>query len=67
MAELNVPGIHLNTTSFNRVAVPLYEKLGFRLLATQRTHVWEPWLPGVEVHNLIYGQELAADGVSYQE
>lgn len=54
MAELRVPGIHLHTTSFNRAAVPLYEKMGFRLLAVQRTRVWEPWLPGVEVENRLY-------------
>ncbi len=58
MAELGVPGIHLHTTSFHRVAVPLYEKMGFRLLAAQRTRVWEPWLPGVEVENRLYGRSV---------
>lgn len=58
MTGLGVPGIHLNTTSLNAAAVHLYEKMGFELLARHRCRVWEPWLPGVEVENLVYGKRL---------
>jgi ribosomal protein S18 acetylase RimI-like enzyme len=59
MTGLGVPGIHLNTTSLNAAAVKMYEKMGFELLARKRTHLWEPWLPGVEVENQVYGKPLA--------
>ena len=59
MTGLGVPGIHLNTTSLNAAAVKMYEKMGFDLLARKRTHLWEPWLPGIEVENLVYGKPLA--------
>jgi ribosomal protein S18 acetylase RimI-like enzyme len=58
MAEAGVPGIHLNTTSMNAVAVRMYEKMGFQLLGRKRTRLWEPWLPGEQVENLVYGKRL---------
>jgi ribosomal protein S18 acetylase RimI-like enzyme len=58
MAATGVPGIHLNTTSLNAVAVRMYEKLGFQLLARKRTRLWEPWLPGHQVDNLTFGKRL---------
>jgi ribosomal protein S18 acetylase RimI-like enzyme len=60
MTSAGVPGIHLNTTSLNAVAVRMYEKMGFQLLARKRTRLWEPWLPGQQVDNLIFGKRLAA-------
>jgi ribosomal protein S18 acetylase RimI-like enzyme len=59
MTGLGVPGIHLNTTSLNAAAVRMYEKMGFELLARKWTRLWEPWLPGVEVENQVYGKLLA--------
>jgi len=59
MTGLGVPGIHLNTTSLNAAAVKMYEKMGFELLARKRAQLWEPWLPGTEVENLVYGKPLA--------
>jgi ribosomal protein S18 acetylase RimI-like enzyme len=59
MAESGVPGIHLHTTTQNERAVSLYEQMGFRLLAVQRTRVWEPWLPGVVVEKRVYGRQIA--------
>jgi ribosomal protein S18 acetylase RimI-like enzyme len=58
MAAAGVAGIHLKTTSLNTVAVRMYEKMGFRLLARKRTRLWEPWLPGEQVENLVYGKRL---------
>ncbi|MGE5602909.1 MAG: N-acetyltransferase family protein [Nitrososphaerales archaeon] len=58
MAALHQPGIHLNTTSRNRAALRLYEKAGFALLGRHRSTVWEPWLPGEPVENLVYGKVL---------
>ena len=59
MTGLGIPGIHLNTTNLNAAAVKMYEKMRFQLLARKRTHLWEPWLPGIEVENLVYGKPLA--------
>ena len=58
MAAAGAPGIHLNTTSYNRAAVAMYEKMGFTLLGSRPTRLWEPWLPGVAIENLVYGMLL---------
>lgn len=58
VARLGVPGIHLHTTSLNKAAICLYQKAGFQLLARCQTRLWEPWLPGVEIENLLYGKRL---------
>ena len=58
MTELGIPGIHLKTTSMNTAAIKLYEKMGFELLARKRTHLWDEWLPGEEIENLVYGKRL---------
>jgi ribosomal protein S18 acetylase RimI-like enzyme len=60
MTALGVPGIHLNTTSLNAAAVRMYEKMGFQLLGRTRTRLWEPWLPGKEVENLVFGRPLGS-------
>jgi len=62
MTALSLSGIHLGTTNLNERAVQLYERIGFRLLAHRRTRLWEPWLPGVEVENLVYGKRLNVAG-----
>ena len=58
MTDLGIPGIHLKTTTMNAAAIKLYEKLGFELLARKRTHLWDEWLPGEEIENLVYGKRL---------
>ena len=58
MTELKMPGIHLNTTSRNQAALRLYEKRGFKVLGRKKTTVWEPWLPGEEIENLVLGKVL---------
>jgi ribosomal protein S18 acetylase RimI-like enzyme len=60
MTGLGVPGIHLKTTTLNAAAIKLYEKMGFTLLGRKRTRLWEPWLPGEEIENLVYGKRLDA-------
>jgi ribosomal protein S18 acetylase RimI-like enzyme len=60
MTALGVPGIHLNTTSLNAAAVRMYEKMGFQLLGRKRTRLWEPWLPGQQMENLVFGKSLRA-------
>ena len=58
MTEHGIPGIHLKTTTMNAAAIKLYEKLGFELLGRKRTHLWDEWLPGQEIENLVYGKRL---------
>jgi len=65
MAQLGVPGLHLNTTNLNAAAVRLYEKMGFELLARSRTRLWEPHMPGVEVFHLAYGRRITEADLSY--
>jgi RimJ/RimL family protein N-acetyltransferase len=60
MTALGLPGIHLSTTSLNVAAVRMYEKMGFRLLGSKRTRLWEPWMPGQEVENLVFGKSLGS-------
>jgi ribosomal protein S18 acetylase RimI-like enzyme len=61
MTALGVPGIHLSTTSRNVAALRLYEKLGFEVLGRKRSTLWEPWLPGEEIDNLVLGKSLPAN------
>jgi GNAT superfamily N-acetyltransferase len=63
MSGLGVAGIHLNTTSLNSGAVVLYEKMGFQLLASRRSYLWESLLPGTEVHNLLYGRRITEEAL----
>lgn len=60
MTALLAPGIHLNTTSRNQAALRLYEKAGFELLGRHESTLWEPWLPGEPIENLVYGKLLCA-------
>ncbi len=58
MSALQSPGIHLSTTSRNLAALRLYEKAGFELLGRRTSTLWEPWLPGETLENLVYGKLL---------
>ena len=53
----NIPGVHLETTSENRIAVPWYERLGFRLLQRVPSDLYEASL-GHSVDLLMYGMRL---------
>jgi ribosomal protein S18 acetylase RimI-like enzyme len=53
----NVPGVHLETSSENKIAVPWYEKLGFQLLQRTPTDLYEHSV-GQSVDLLVYGMKL---------
>ena len=53
----NIPGVHLETTSENRIAVPWYERLGFRLLQSVPSDLYKASL-GHSVDLLMYGMRL---------
>lgn len=50
-------GVHLQTTSFNKVAVGLYEKMGFKLLSSVPSYLWQS-LVNEPIYELTYGKIL---------
>jgi ribosomal protein S18 acetylase RimI-like enzyme len=54
LRDLEVKGVHLNTTSLNEAACRLYEKMGFRLLEARPDRFWAKWF-GRPVENRSYG------------
>jgi ribosomal protein S18 acetylase RimI-like enzyme len=57
LRQLNVLGVHLETTTHNQAACHLYEKVGFRLLDERPNRYW-PHMLGFEVKNRCYGLGL---------
>jgi ribosomal protein S18 acetylase RimI-like enzyme len=57
LRQLGVPGVHLHTTSLNEAACRLYNRLGFDLLDSRRTGLWQSFLEQ-EVENHCYGLKL---------
>ena len=53
----NVPGVHLETSSENKIAVPWYERLGFQLLQSVPTDVYQHSV-GHSVDLLLYALRL---------
>jgi len=53
----NVPGVHLETTSENKIAVPWYERLGFQRLQSVPTDVYQHSV-GHPVDLLLYARRL---------
>ena len=53
----NVPGVHLETSSENKIAVPWYEKLGFQLLQRTPTDLYQ-YSVGHTIDLLVYGMKL---------
>ena len=53
----NVPGVHLETTSENKIAVPWYERLGFQRLQSVPTDVYQRSV-GHSVDLLLYAMRL---------
>jgi GNAT superfamily N-acetyltransferase len=53
----NVPGVHLETSSENKIAVLWYERLGFRLLQRTPSDLYRPSV-GHSVDFLLYGMKL---------
>lgn len=54
LIEENIPGVYLETTSENKTACQLYERLGFRLLGTSPADHWKK-LVDHPVENRTYG------------
>lgn len=52
-----IPGVHLETSSENKIAVPWYEKLGFRLLQRVPTNLYRPSV-GHTIDLLVYAMRL---------
>ena len=52
--QLGVCGVHLGTTSANKAACFLYEKIGFQLLESRQNRFWTRML-GEAVYNRSYG------------
>ena len=53
----NVPGVHLETSSENKIAVPWYERLGFQLLQRTPSNLYITSV-GHSVDFLLYGMRL---------
>lgn len=53
----NVPGVHLETSSENKIAAPWYEKLGFQLLQRTPTNLYQ-YSVGHTIDLLVYGMRL---------
>jgi ribosomal protein S18 acetylase RimI-like enzyme len=52
-----IRGVYLHTTDRNPFACQLYEKMGYSLLGTRKTLLWQPWL-GTMVENRTYAKIL---------
>jgi ribosomal protein S18 acetylase RimI-like enzyme len=59
LRRVGVPGVHLGTTTLNHAAVHLYRALGFELLASHRSRLWEGVI-GEPVENLSFGKRLSS-------
>jgi ribosomal protein S18 acetylase RimI-like enzyme len=57
LRRLSISGVHIHTTSLNRAACRLYEKLGFCLLDSRPTRLWE-YVLDQPVRNLCYGLRI---------
>jgi ribosomal protein S18 acetylase RimI-like enzyme len=51
------PGVHLQTTSYHKIACGLYEKMGFVLLDSRPTRLWKSYL-FEPIDNRAYGMRL---------
>jgi len=57
LTYLNIPGVHLGTTSENEIACKLYEKLGFQLLGEITSIMWDGIIDH-PVQNRAYGLRI---------
>lgn len=54
---LEIPGVHLSTTSYNATACRLYERVGFCLISACPTRLWEGLIQA-PVEERLYGLRL---------
>lgn len=52
-----IPGVHLETSSENKIAAPWYERLGFQLLQRTPTDLYRPSV-GHDIDLLVYAMRL---------
>jgi ribosomal protein S18 acetylase RimI-like enzyme len=52
-----IPGVHLETSSENKIAVPWYEKLGFKLLQCTPSNLYQ-FSVGHSIDLLVYAMKL---------
>jgi ribosomal protein S18 acetylase RimI-like enzyme len=57
LREMSVQGVYLHTTSQNKAACHIYEKLGFQVLSSRHNSYWSKWF-GYPVDNISYGIKL---------
>ena len=57
LKNLQVPGVHLQTTSENISACILYEKIGFSQLSSHSSQMWR-WKLGRNIENRCYGLKI---------
>ncbi len=57
LKDAKIRGVHLQTTSYNKTALILYEKMGFRLIASTPSHLWRHFV-NEPINELTYGMLL---------
>jgi ribosomal protein S18 acetylase RimI-like enzyme len=57
LSNLKIPGVHLHTTSQNKIACVLYKKMGFNILSENPDRFWTRLL-GKKIENRCYGLKL---------
>ena len=57
LRSLGIPGVHLETSSQNKIACRMYEKMGFQLVDARPDRFWTEWF-GYPVENRCYGLKL---------
>ena len=57
LRENNIKGVHLGTTTANKMAVPFYRKCGFQVTSRRRLTMYEGILPG-ELEELLFTREI---------
>jgi GNAT superfamily N-acetyltransferase len=57
LRENDIKGVHLGTTTANKMAVPFYGKWGFQVASRRRLTMYDGILPG-EVEELLFTREI---------
>lgn len=57
LKEYNIPGVHLGTTTYNKLAVPFYKRWGFRVVSRHPLTLYEGIIPE-KVEALFFVREI---------